>query len=80
MNVGELVEKLSRFDPGLPVLMQQTDEPLGDYEVLSVDVVTGKPDSLYHASAPTYGGRVWESPQVWSTYDGGDSEVVLLGS
>lgn len=80
MNVRELIEKLSRLDPELPVVMQQNDEPLGGgYEVLAVDVIAGQPDGLYHATAPAYGCRAWDSPQVWDTYEG-DSEVVLLGS
>lgn len=80
MNVRELMEKLSRLNPDLPVVMQQSDEPLGNYEVLDVEVVPGKPHSMYHASAPSPSGRVWDYPQVWDTYEGGDTEVVLLGS
>ena len=68
MNVGELIIALSKLDPSLPVVMQQTDEPLGQYEVLDVSVEDGYADKLYHRTAPTYGGRVWESPQVWHTY------------
>jgi hypothetical protein len=81
MNVGELIAKLSRLDPNLPVLMQQSDDPLGDYEVLDVSVVPGKPDDLYHRTAvPRHGGRPWDYQQVWHTYERGDIEVVLLGS
>lgn len=80
MNVRELIEKLSRLDPEMVVLMEQSDDPLGQYEVLDVTVTPGKPDKLYHRTAPTYGGRTWTSPQVWSTWDGGDVPVVLLGS
>lgn len=80
MNVRELIEKLSRVDPDLPVVMQQCDEPLGGgYEVLDVSVIAGQPDRLYHATAPRYGGRAWDYPQVWDTYEG-DSQVVMLGS
>lgn len=80
MNVGELMAKLSKLDPNLTVLMEQNNEPLGQYEVLDVSVELGKPDRLYHATASTYGGRVWEYPQVWHTYEGEGTEVVLLGS
>lgn len=80
MTVAELMERLARLDPELPVIMEQSDEPLGDYEVLDVEVVPGQPDRLYHRTAPTYGGKTWDYPQVWNTYDGGDISVVLLGS
>lgn len=80
MKVGELIEKLSRLDPEMVVVMEQNDEPLGEYEVLDVAVVDAEPHSLFHSSAPSYGRKPWAYPQVWNTYDGKETKVVLLGS
>ncbi|MGV0785211.1 hypothetical protein [Mycolicibacterium sp. XJ775] len=82
MNVGQLRAAIANLPDHLPVVMQQNNEPHGDYEVLAVTVEQAYPDDLFHHTAPTYGGKVWESPQVWHTHDRerGNTDVVLLGS
>ncbi|RIS72891.1 hypothetical protein D2E70_08545 [Mycobacteroides abscessus] len=56
MNVGELIMQLSKLDPSLPVVMQMTDEPPGDYEV---GVVSAE---MYCRE------REWSSrPDLWPT-------------
>lgn len=80
MNVHELIAKLSRFDPELPVVMEQNNEPLGDYEVLDVEVVDADPGHPWHSTSPSHGGRPWKSPEVWNTYDGKQNRVVRLAS
>ncbi len=38
LTVGQLIDRLSRLDPNLPVVFAAQDEPLGDYGVRSVAV------------------------------------------
>lgn len=58
MNVRELMAKLSRLDPDLPVVMSQEDEPPGCYEVNDVDLTT-----MCHRARYRY-----SSSDVWSGY------------
>lgn len=38
LTAGQLIEKLRRVDPDLPVVFTSRDEPLGDYGVRSLTV------------------------------------------
>ncbi|AMU71449.1 hypothetical protein PP298_08045 [Mycobacteroides abscessus] len=38
MNIGQLIASLRKLDPDMPVVMEMTDEPPGDYEVSEVRV------------------------------------------
>lgn len=50
MNVGELIQRLQKLDLELPVVMGQEDEPVGDYEVLDVDVRPMHPDKTFRSN------------------------------
>lgn len=87
LTVGQLIDKLSRLNPNLPVVMSQHDEPSGDYGVRSIEVSEMQRENIY---APNPFGRdVFHShisggyqdrPKEWWTGDRYDqpSQVVFL--
>ena len=56
MNVGQLRRILEDLPDDMPVVMSQGDEPMGDYEVLSADVVNMQPSRYFPGVNPT----VWD--------------------
>lgn len=72
LTVGQLIAKLSRLDPSLPVVFEARDEPLGDYGVRSLEVREMQRENIYAADpfgcdvfhshiSGGYGGR----PKEW---------------
>lgn len=59
MNVGELIAQLSKLDPNLPVVMEMTDEPPGDYEASEVRVES------YCRERETSFMSSWRWPTLW---------------
>jgi len=46
LTAGQLIEKLRRVDPDLPVVFTSRDEPLGDYGVRSLTVCEMQRENL----------------------------------
>lgn len=59
MNVGELIAQLSKLDPNLPVVMEMTDEPPGDYEASEVRVES------YCRQRDSWISSPWLWPTIW---------------
>jgi len=47
VNVGRLIQYLSAFPSDMPVVLEARDEPLGDYEVATVDRARMEHDRTY---------------------------------
>lgn len=57
LTVGQLIDKLSRLDPSMPVVFMQQDEPLGDMGVRSVEVCEMGRESTFAEGG--WGFDVW---------------------
>lgn len=62
MNVGQLIAQLAKFDPSMPVVMQMTDEPPGDYEVGEVGTASYCRERP-HESQPQCWPTTWHADQ-----------------
>ncbi len=61
LNVGEVIDRLSRLDRSLPVVFEAEDEPLGSYGVRDISVVPAQREST-HAAEP-YGSDVYHDAE-----------------
>lgn len=87
LTAGQLIDRLSRVDPNLPVVFEARDEPLGDYGVRSVEVVDMQRERTYadgmcgtdvfHGPESRYPEPKWHTSKVFE-YDP-PGPVVLLG-
>lgn len=76
MNVGRLIQYLSTYPADLPVVFQTQDEPMGDYEVATVDLARMQRDPMWEGCDT----RVYHPASAYSsTRYGPPQEVVLLG-
>ena len=75
MNVGEVIRRLSKFDPELPVVMSQTDEPVGCYEVMDIDGREMQRDALFRRDP-----NAWHDKSFGSRRDDPPAPVVFLGA
>lgn len=91
LTVGQLVDRLTRLNPGLPVVFEATDEPLGDYGVRSIEVCEMQRERTYAADpcgcdvfhSHISGGYGDRPKEWWTDRRGGDRydhprEVVYL--
>lgn len=77
MNVGRLIQYLSAYPADMPVVLEARDEPLGDYEVATVDRVRMEHERtyddggirVYHHAGDLSGNGRFDPP----------TDVVLLG-
>lgn len=60
LTAGQLIEKLRRVDPDLPVVFTSRDEPLGDYGVRSLTVCEMQRENIY--AGGHYGCDVFHDP------------------
>lgn len=60
LTARQLIEKLRRVDPDLPVVFTSRDEPLGDYGVRSLEVCEMQRENIF-ADGP-YGCDVFHNP------------------
>ncbi|AWG55559.1 hypothetical protein [Mycobacteroides abscessus] len=63
MNVGELMTALSELDPTLPVVMEMTDEPPGDYEASEVRIESYCRERDSSPSSPYIWPTTWHEPE-----------------
>ncbi|WP_280479125.1 hypothetical protein [Nocardia asiatica] len=77
MNVGRLIQYLSAFPADMPVVLEARDEPLGDYEVATVDRARMEHDRTWDS----WGTRVYyRAPSgLMSRHCDPAQDVVLLG-
>jgi hypothetical protein len=82
VNVGRLIQYLSAFPADMPVVLEARDEPLGDYEVATVDRARMRHDPTYDDC----GNRVYYPDDGASAITGRaadrfdpPTDVVLLG-
>jgi len=75
MNVGQLIQRLSTFPADMPVVLAARDEPVGDYEVMTVSQETMAHDPSYdHGHV-----RVFQRPDpLWDYRHDPAREVVFL--
>lgn len=66
LTARQLIEKLSRVDPDLPVVFTARDEPLGDYGVRSMTVREMQRENIF--AGGHYGADVFHDPS--QSFDG----------
>lgn len=60
LTARQLIEKLSRVNPDLPVVFTARDEPLGDYGVRSMTVCEMQRENIF--AGGYYGADVYHDP------------------